>query len=153
MATENPFKGTNRSKRERVVIPAGFYTATLSSVKTVKVTEKKSGEKKDKLLFCFQVPDKGEVCAFFWPSQADTSHLVKFLKVVGGDAFTPEIQCDSEKMWQFVQDMCWKEYQIVVTLSNGWNNIETALPATPAAPTKKASEDITVEFSNDEIPF
>ena len=153
MATEqNPFKGINRARKERIVIPAGIYTAHLSSVKTVKVTDKKTGEKRDKLLFSFQVPEKGEVCAFFWPSHADTSHLIKFLKTVGGGSLTPAIQADPDKMWQFVQDLCWKDYQIVVTLTNGWNNIETALPvATKPAP--RASEDITVDFSNDEIPF
>lgn len=149
---QNPFKGLNRSKRERVVIPAGIYTAQLSSVKTVKVTDKKTGEKRDKLLFAFQVPDQGEVCAFFWPSHADTSHLCKFLKIIGGGGFTPAIQADAEKMWQFIQELTFKDYQIVVTLSNGWNNIETALPV-KTQPAPRVSEDITIDFSNDEIPF
>jgi len=136
MEQKNPF---SRSKRERKVIDAGIYTATLTGVKTVQVNDKKNpGQKLDKILLSFYVdPLDTEVVQFFTPSLADTSHIVKFLKVACGDAFTPAIQADPEKMWTFVNGLVGKDFSIVVTLANGWNNIQSAMamkkqkPVTP----------------------
>jgi hypothetical protein len=135
MEQKNPF---SKSRKERKVIDAGIYPATLVTVKTVQVTDKKTNEKRDKLLFSFYVPEKdAEIAAFFWPSCTDNAHIVKFLKATCGDAFTPAIQSDPEKMWQFINGLVGKDFSIVVTLSNGWNNITAAMIAKQATPQPK----------------
>lgn len=149
MEQKNPF---SRSKRERKVIDAGIYPATLVNVKVVQVTDKKTQEKRDKILLSFFVPEKdAEVAAFFTPSCADTSFIVKFLKTACGDAFTPAIQSDPDKMWTFVNGLQGKDFSIVVTQSNGWNNIQTAMmikKATPATAPTSLTEDDLFQFED-----
>jgi hypothetical protein len=151
MEQRNPF---SRARKERKVIDAGIYPASLAAVKSVQVTDKKTNEKRDKLLFSFYVPDKdAEVAAFFWPSCTDSSHIVKFLKATCGDAFTPAIQSDPDKMWQFINGLVGRDFSIVVTLSNGWNNITAAVMAKQTAQQAKTqpealTEDDLFEFSD-----
>lgn len=124
---KNPF---SRARKERKLIDAGIYPATLMDVRVVEVTDKKTQEKRDKIVLSFYVPDKDtEVAAFFTPSCADTAYIVKFLKAACGDAFTPAIQSDPDKMWTFVNSLKARDFSIVVTQSNGWNNISTAILA------------------------
>ena len=152
---DNPFNGVSRSRKERKVIDAGIYHGILTDVKTVQVTDKKTQEKKTKLLFVYAVPSEdAELTAFFNPSLADTSWIVKFLKASCGSSFTPEIQGSSEKMWAFIRGLVGKEWNLVVTQSNGYNNVQSAVPfksskaPAPAQPT----EDVTFAFQDD-IPF
>ena len=152
MEQKNPF---SRSRRERKVIDAGIYEATLVQVKVVQVTDKKTQEKRDKILFSFYVPEKdAEIAAFFTPSCADTAHIVKFLRTACGDAFTSAIQSDPDKMWEFVNSLQDRDFQIVVTLSNGWNNVQSAMAAKKkpslAKPTALTEDDL---FADDQIPF
>lgn len=127
METKNPF---SRARKERKLVDAGIYPSTLMEVKVVQVTDKKTQEKRDKILLNFYMhqPDS-EIAAFFTPSCADTAYIVKFLKAACGDAFTPAIQSDPEKMWAFVNSLKGRDFSIVVTQSNGWNNISTAIMA------------------------
>lgn len=153
---DNPFNGVSRSRKERKVIDAGIYHGVLTDVKTVQVTDKKTQEKKTKILFVYGIPsEETELTAFFNPSLADTSWIVKFLKASCGSSFTPEIQGSSEKMWAFVRGLVGKEWNLVVTQANGYNNVQSAVPMkekkapTPPPPT----EDVTFTFADDQIPF
>lgn len=153
MEQKNPFSS---NRRERKVIDAGIYPATLITVKVVQVTDKKTQEKKDKIILGFYVAQHdAEVVQFFTPSMSDNSHLVKFLKVACGSSFTPAIQNDREKMWALIQGLTGGDYNIVVTESNGWNNIQSAMQlkkaAVPNKPTDLANEDEF--FGDDSIPF
>jgi hypothetical protein len=141
---KNPF---SRTRRERKVIDAGIYPASLVGVKVVQVTDKKTQEKRDKVLFSFYVPGQdAEVAAFFTPSCADTAFIVKFLKTACGDAFTSAIQNDPDKMWQFVNGLVGRDFSIVVTQSNGWNNIQTAMLIKQQATPVTLTEDDLYEF-------
>lgn len=148
---DNPFS-TSKTRKEKKLIPAGIYPSTLTEVKVVQVKQKDSDEKKPKLLFNFAIAEHDtEVGAWFWPSLSDKSHLVQFLKVVGGDDFTPEIQSSRDSMWDYVQSLQGENYNVVVTNSNGYNNIASAVPVkVKPAPAAKASVAITVD---DDIPF
>ncbi len=153
---DNPFNGVSRSRKERKVIDAGIYQGTLAEVKTVQVTDKKTQEKKTKILFVYQVPaEEAELTAFFNPSLADTSWIVKFLKASCGSSFTPEIQGSADKMWSFVQGLVGKDWTLVVTESNGYNNVQSALPVKEKkapAPLPQPTEDVPFSF-DDNIPF
>ena len=122
----------------------------------MQVTDKKTQEKRDKIVFGFLIPEHDvEIAAFFTPSLADTAFIVKFLKTACGAEFTSEIQGDSEKMWQFVQALIGRDFNLVVTQSNGWNNIQSAMiikPKTPL-PVSKDAEAELFAFSDDAIPF
>lgn len=125
MDQKNPFSS---SRKERKLIDAGIYPASLMGVKVVQITDKKTQEKRDKVLLNFYVPEKdAELAAFFTPSCADSSYIVKFLKTACGDAFTSAIQSDPEKIWQFIRELVNRDFSIVVTQANGWNNIQTAM--------------------------
>jgi hypothetical protein len=140
MEQKNPF---SRARRERKVIDAGIYQACLVGVKAVQVTDKKTNEKRDKVVLSFYVDEKdAEVAAFFTPSCADTAFIVKFLKTACGDAFTPAIQNDPDLMWKFVNGLVGRDFSIVVTQSNGWNNIQTAMMA-KQQPKKVEPESLT----------
>lgn len=149
MEQKNPFSS---NKRERKLIEAGIYPATLTTVKVVQVTDKKTQEKRDKIILGFFVEEHdAEVSQFFTPSMADTSHLVKFLKTACGSAFTPEIQNDRDKAWKFIQALSGGDYTIVVTQSNGWNNVQSAMAKKPTAKPTPLNEDDF--FRDDSIPF
>lgn len=152
---DNPFNGVSRSRKERKTIDAGIYQGTLTEVKTVQVTDKKTQEKKTKILFVYYVPtEDAELSAFFNPSLADTSWICKFLKASCGDSFTPEIQGSPEKMWAFVQSLVGRDWNLVVTLTNGYNNVQSALAIKKKAPAPtQPSEDVTFAFADDNIPF
>jgi hypothetical protein len=145
---DNPFSTSSSKRKEKKLIPAGIYPSTLTEVKVVQVTHKESGEKKPKLLFNFAIPEAdAEVAAWFWPSLSDKSHLVQFLKVVGGDDFTPEIQGSRDTMWNYIQSLQGEKYNLVVTNSNGYNNIASAVPVrVKGAPAPKPVD-------LDDIPF
>lgn len=152
---DNPFSGITRTKRERKTIPASIYPGTLVQVKPIEVTDKKTNEKVTKIIFTFSIPSQdAEVSQFFRPSLNDNSHIIKFLKATCGDALTPDIQSSSEKLWILVQSLVGKDYNLVVTLTNGFNNVQTAMPVVPPTPlqTQAPSEDVTFAFSDD-IPF
>ncbi|MEY4700292.1 MAG: hypothetical protein RL326_479 [Pseudomonadota bacterium] len=153
---DNPFNGVSRSRKERKLIDAGIYHAVLSDVKTVQVTDKKTQEKKTKILFVYAIPgEETELTAFFNPSLADTSWIVKYLKASCGNSFTPEIQGSSDKMWAFIRGLVGKEWNLVVTQSNGYNNVQSAVPVkekkapAPVGP----AQDVTFSFADDQIPF
>lgn len=150
MEQKNPF---SKARRERKLIDAGIYLSTLIGVKVVQVTDKKTQEKKDKIVFSFYVNEQdAEVSQFFTPSMSDNSHLVKFLKTACGDAFTPTIQGDRELMWKFIQGLEGHDYNIVVTLSDGWNNIQSAMRVKPKVAPKPAAitEEDLFQFSDAE---
>jgi hypothetical protein len=150
---DNPFSSSSKTRKEKKLIPAGIYPSTLTEVKVVQVTHKETGEKRPKLLFNFFVAEEdAEVGAWFWPSLSEKSHLVQFLRVVGGDDFTPGIQSSRDSMWDYVQGLAGADYNIVVTNSNGYNNIASAVPVkVKGAPVvKQQSVAITVD---DDIPF
>lgn len=152
MESTNPFSGAlNRTRRERKVIPGGIYKGTLTDVKVVQVKDRENpeGPKKPKLLFAFHIDTHDvEVAQMFNISMADTSMLVKFLKATFGDAFTSEIQSSEERMWKFVQGLKGTEYNLGITLSNGWNNITTAFPIT-----NHTAQEEPPQFPDDQIPF
>ena len=158
MESKNPF---SRSRKERKLIDAGIYQAKLVVVKTVEVADKKNpGEKVTKIIFTFGIPDNGaEVTQFFTPSLADASHIVRFLKTACGSAFTPAIQADPEAMWKFVNGLVGSDFTIVVTESNGWNNVQSAMAAKKKTEAKSdspfpvASSEELFTFSDDQIPF
>ena len=142
---KNPF---SRARKERKIIDAGIYPASLVGVKVVQVTDKKTQEKRDKILFSFYVQKvDAEVAAFFTPSCADTAYIVKFLKTACGDAFTSAIQNDPDKMWQFVNGLVGRDFSIVVTQSNGWNNITTAMLTKRQEPEALTEQDL-FEFND-----
>jgi len=151
---DNPFSGVTRTRSERKTIPAGIYGGTLREVKPIQVTDKKTQEKVTKIIFSFYIATHdAEVSQFFRPSLSDNSHIVKFLKAVCGDALTPEIQGSSEKLWILVQSLVGKDYNLVITLTNGFNNVQTALPLAPQSPPlQPPTEDVSFTFSDD-IPF
>lgn len=125
MEQKNPF---SRARKERKLVDPGIYTSTLVGVRVVQVTDKKTQEKRDKIVLSFYLNQTdSEVAAFFTPSCADTARIVAFLKTACGDAFTAAIQADPDRMWQFVNGLVGHDFSIVVTQSNGWNNIQTAM--------------------------
>jgi hypothetical protein len=142
-----------RTRRERKTIEPGIYLGNLREVKTIQVN--KDGEKKTKILFVYYIAaEDAEVVSFFNPSLADTSWLVKFLKSSCGNSFTAEHQATGDKMWAFIQSLVGRDWNLVVTLSNGYNNVQSAVPvkekkATPVSET----EDVTFTFNDDQIPF
>lgn len=151
MEQTNPFsRSRSGGMKERKVIDAGIYNAKLTTVKVVQVKDKTSGEKRDKILLAFVVPDKdAEIAAFFTPSCADASHVVKFLKASCGDEFTPAIQNDPDKMWAFVQQLQGQEFQIVVVKNGQWNNITTAIKAKKKEPV--ITEEDLFSFADDAV--
>jgi hypothetical protein len=152
---ENPFNGMTRNRTERKVIDAGIYQGTLVTVKSIQVTDKKSNEKKTKIIFSYYIASEdAEVAAFFNPSLADSSWIVKFLKAGFGSAFPAEAQSSGDKMWAFVQSLINKDYNLVVTQNNGYNNVQSAMPlkgTKPPAP--QSSEELVFSFEDDKIPF
>jgi hypothetical protein len=147
---DNPFS-TSKTRKEKKLIPAGIYPSTLTEVKVVQVKAKDSDEKKPKLLFNFFIAEQDvEVGAWFWPSLSDGSHLVQFLKVVGGDDFSADIQSSRDSMWDYVQSLAGADYNLVVTNSNGYNNVASAVPVKVQGAPAKASVAVTVD---DDIPF
>lgn len=147
---DNPFSTSSKPRKEKKLIPAGIYASTLEEVKVVQVTHKETGEKRPKLLFNFSIPEADtEVGAWFWPSLSEKSHLVPFLRVIGGDSFTPEIQNSRDSMWEYVQSLQGEQFNVVVTNSNGYNNIASAVPVkVKAAPAPKPTA-----LDTDDIPF
>jgi hypothetical protein len=152
---ENPFNGMTRNRTERKQIDAGIYQGTLVAVKSIQVTDKKTNEKKTKIIFSYYIPSEDtEVAAFFNPSLADSSWIVKFLKAGLGSAFPSDAQASGDKMWAFVQSLVNKDYNLVVTLNNGYNNVQSAMPIKEKKPLASApTEDITFAFPDDQIPF
>jgi hypothetical protein len=150
---DNPFAGITKRRRERKVFQPGIYQGTLREVKSVQVEDKKTNEKVTKLVFVYYIESEdAEIPAFFKPSLADASHIVKFLKASFGDKFTSEIQSSEEKIWAFIKGTIGQDYNLVVTLSNGWNNISNAMPLkSKVSPTTEVPGDI--KFSDDDIPF
>lgn len=148
MDSSNPFSGLTRSRSERKLIDRGIYESELSSVKSVQVTDKKTQEKRTKVVFTFKLDSGSEVSQFFSPSMSDLSHLVKFLKTIGGDGFTPEIQNNADSLWQYCKGLEGQRFQIVVTVNNGYNNIDSAMPMKPAK-----TESAPVSVSVDEFEF
>ena len=54
-------------------------------------------------------------------------------------------------MWTFVNGLQGKDFSIVVTQSNGWNNIQTAMmikKATPATAPTSLTEDDLFQFED-----
>lgn len=148
MESSNPFSAVSRTRRERKLIEAGIYQGTLSDIKTVQVTDKATQEKKTKIIFTFDLPEaQSEVSQFFNPSLADTSFIVKFLKTLAGPAFTPEIQADGEKMWAFIQGLKGQLFNVVVTQSNGYNNVQSAMPVRR----KKPEEPVAVALTDEDL--
>jgi hypothetical protein len=146
MEQKNPF---SRARKERKLINAGIYSSTLTGVRVVQVTDKKTQEKRDKIVFSFYIPsDDTEIAAFFTPSCADAARIVAFLKTACGDAFTAAIQSDPDKMWQFVNGLVGRDFSIVVTQSNGWNNIQTAMMAKQQPKPEVMTEDDLFEFQD-----
>jgi hypothetical protein len=138
--------------KEKKVIDAGIYNARLTTVKVVQVKDKTTGEKRDKILLAFHVADKdAEVAAFFTPSCADASHIVKFLKASCGDEFTPAIQNDADKMWSFVQQLQGQDFQIVVVKNGQWNNITTAIKAKKKDPEPQLTEEDLFAFTDETV--
>jgi hypothetical protein len=151
MESSNPFSGAvSRTRKERKLIDAGIYRGTLTEVKSLQVTDKKTQEKKTKVLFSFYVAEVDtEVVQFFNPSLADTSFIVKFLKTLAGAAFTPEIQGSADKMWAFVKALEGADFNLVVTLTNGYNNVQSAMPIRG----KPVEGQVAVAFNDEDIPF
>lgn len=158
---ENPFSGVSRHRKERKVIDPGIYVGTLLDVKSVQVTDKKTQEKKTKVILSYYIPSEdAEIPAFFNPSINEASFIVKFLKASMGSAFTAEAQSSGDAIWAFIQSLVGKDYHLVVTQSDGWNNVQSAipikgkLPPAPApAPALAPQEDLTFSFNDDSIPF
>lgn len=152
MDQTNPFsRSRSGGVKERKTIDAGIYNASLTTVKVVQVKDKTTGEKRDKILLAFLVPDQDtEVAAFFTPSCADASHIVKFLKASCGDEFTPAIQNDADKMWAFVKQLQGQDFQIVVVKNGQWNNITTAIKAKKKAVEPQFTEDDLFKFDDEE---
>lgn len=150
MDQTNPFsRSRSGGMKERKTIDAGIYPATLTTVKVVQVKDKTTGEKRDKILLAFLVPDQDtEVAAFFTPSCADASHIVKFLKASCGDEFTPAIQNDENKMWAFVQALQGQDFQIVVVKNGQWNNITTAIKSKKKVAEPQFTEDDLFKFDD-----
>lgn len=153
---DNPFSNVSRNRKERKVIDAGIYQGTLTEVKSIQVTDKKTQEKKTKILFCYYIPSEdAEVVSFFNPSLADNSWIVKFLKASCGSSFTAEVQSSGDKMWAFVQGLVNRDWNLVVTQSNGYNNVQSAMAIkekkAPAPP--KVEDDVTFSLGDDQIPF
>jgi hypothetical protein len=92
-----------------------------------------------------------EIAAFFTPSCADASHIVKFLKASCGDEFTPAIQNDNDKMWAFVNGLQGQDFQIVVVKNGQWNNITTAIKAKKKTPEPQITEDDLFAFTDDTV--
>jgi hypothetical protein len=146
MESSNPFSAVTRTRRERKLIDAGIYEGTLADIKTVQVTDKATQEKKIKIIFVFALPEADtEISQFFNPSLADTSHIVKFLKTLGGASFTPEIQGSADKMWSFCQGLRGQQFNVVVTQSNGYNNVQSAMPVRRKKPEPEVSVALTDE--------
>ena len=156
---ENPFSGVNRSRKERKLIDAGIYVGALLEAKSVQVTDKKTQEKKTKVILSYYIPDEdAEIAAFFNPSINEASFIVKFLKAGMGSAFTAEAQSSGDAIWAFIQSLVGKDYNLVVTQTNGWNNVQSAIPlkgkkAVAQAPLLAPVEDVTFSFNDESIPF
>lgn len=148
---ENPFNSVTRMRRERKLIEQGIYQGTLQEVKSVQVNDKKTNEKKTKIVFSYQIPQEDtEIPVWFNPSLNDNSWIVKFLRASCGSLFTQDIQSSPEKIWEFCQSLVGKDFTLVVSLNSGFNNISSALLVKP----KQAVVDNQgVVFSDDEIPF
>lgn len=147
---ENPFNSVTRMRKERKLIEQGIYQGTLTEVKSVQVTDKKTDEKKTKIVFSYQIPQEDtEIPIWFNPSLNDSSWIIKFLRASCGNLFTPEIQGSPEKIWAFCQSLVGKDFTLVVSLNNGFNNISSAL----LAKQKPVIENQGTVFSDDDIPF
>jgi len=147
---ENPFSGMTRSRKEKRLIEAGIYQGSLVEVKSVQVTDKTTQEKKTKIVFAFAVPQEDtEISAWFNPSLNDKAQIVKFLKAACGSSFTADIQNNPQKMWEFVQSLVNRQFSLVVSLNDNYNNITSAL----IIKEKPQAELETFTFSDDNIPF
>ena len=149
---ENPFNSVTRMRRERRLIEQGIYQGTLQEVKSVQVNDKKTNEKKTKIVFSYQIPQEDtEIPVWFNPSLNDNSWIVKFLRSSCGSLFTQEIQSSPEKMWEFCQSLVGKEFTLIVALNDGFNNVSSALLAKQKPAT--AIDNQGAVFSDDDIPF
>ena len=142
----NPFNNVTYTKKERVVVPAGVYSALLKSVTPKQVLDKTTGEKVWKLIFEFGIPDvNAEISEWFKISQHEKSNLVKMVKTMGG--LTEDIRADKDAMWGLIKSKVGNFFTIMVTEDNGWNHVTAATPQKSVKVTPKAIE------VDDDIPF